>query len=109
MYRYRDTSSIHVYESKQYLLLYNKLLKAEEYIETMTGINFKHMLDNDQFLEYMNVCHETAQSWRKQNLIKFILNGKKIFYTHEAIEEFIKNHRIPVTNKISHEKKNNKS
>ena len=93
MYR-RNISAIWVYESIQYMELYNTFKQIENHIQKITGFDYKAKLDNDQFVQYMGISKQTALQWRNEQRIKFSLKGKKIYYTKEDIAQFIKNHHV---------------
>ena len=46
-------------------------------------------LDNQEFLQVMNISKRTAQSWRDEGIISFSQVGSKIYYRFSDIEELI--------------------
>ena len=46
-------------------------------------------LDNQEFLQVMNISKRTAQSWRDEGIISFSQVGSKIYYRFSDIEELL--------------------
>ena len=46
-------------------------------------------LDNQEFLQVMNISKRTAQSWRDEGIISFSQVGSKIYYRISDIEELL--------------------
>ncbi len=46
-------------------------------------------LDNQEFLQVMNISKRTAQSWRDEGIISFSQVGSKIYYLFSDIEELL--------------------
>lgn len=46
-------------------------------------------LDNQEFLQVMNISKRTAQSWRDEGIISFSQVGAKIYYRFSDIEELL--------------------
>ena len=46
-------------------------------------------LDNQDFLQLMNISKRTAQSWRDEGIISFSQVGSKIYYRFSDIEELL--------------------
>jgi len=51
-------------------------------------------LDNQEFLQVMNISKITAQIWRDSGIIAYSQIGAKIYYRYSDIEELLnKNHK----------------
>ena len=51
-------------------------------------------LDNQEFLQVMNISKRTAQIWRDSGIIAYSQIGAKIYYRYSDIEELLnKNHK----------------
>ena len=46
-------------------------------------------LDNQEFLQVMNISKRTAQTWRDSGIIPFSQVGAKIYYRFSDIEELL--------------------
>ena len=46
-------------------------------------------LDNQDFLQLMNISKRTAQSWRDEGIISFSQVGAKIYYRFSDIEQLL--------------------
>ena len=46
-------------------------------------------LDNQDFLQLMNISKRTAQSWRDEGIISFSQVGSKTYYRFSDIEELL--------------------
>ncbi|MBC7747872.1 MAG: helix-turn-helix domain-containing protein [Methylotenera sp.] len=51
-------------------------------------------LDNQEFLQLMNISKRTAQSWRDNGVISFSQVGSKIYYRMEDVQNLLdSNHK----------------
>lgn len=51
-------------------------------------------LDNQQFIQLMNISKRTAQAWRDEGIISFSQVGSKIYYRMSDIQKLLdSNHR----------------
>jgi len=46
-------------------------------------------LDNQQFLQLMNISKRTAQSWRDEGIISFSQVGSKIYYRMSDVKKLL--------------------
>lgn len=46
-------------------------------------------LDNQEFIQLMNISKRTAQTWRDKNIISFSQIGSKIYYKMSDVEMLI--------------------
>lgn len=66
-----------------------QLLKKVQY-------NNDVFLDNQEFLQVMNISKRTAQIWRDSGVIGYSQIGSKIYYRFSDIQELLnKNHNKP--------------
>lgn len=49
-------------------------------------------LDNQEFLQVMNISQRTAQTWRDSGLIGFSMIGAKIYYKMTEIQDMLDKH-----------------
>ena len=54
-----------------------------------TQYNNDVFLDNQEFLQVMNISKRTAQIWRDSGIISFSQVGAKIYYRFSDIEELL--------------------
>ena len=52
------------------------------------------IIDNQQFLQMMNISKRTAQAWRDQGHISYSMVGNKIFYKMTDINEMLKKNYV---------------
>ena len=62
-------------------ILKNKQEKVEE-----------PFLDNQEFLQLMNISKRTAQTWRDEGIIPFSQIGSKIYYKMSDVKNLLDNH-----------------
>lgn len=46
-------------------------------------------LDNQQFIEFMNISKRTAQTWRDEGIISFSQVGSKIYYRKSDVQQLL--------------------
>jgi hypothetical protein len=46
-------------------------------------------LDNQQFLQLMNISKRTAQNWRDEGIISFSQVGSKIYYQRSDVQKLL--------------------
>ncbi len=59
---------------------------------SLMGPNPEQFVDNDKFVQLMNISKRTAQNWRDEGKIAFSQIGGKIYYRYGDIEELLKQH-----------------
>lgn len=73
--------------------LYSKLNEKQK----SAGNTF---LDNQEFIQLMNISKRTAQTWRDQGIVSFSQIGSKIYYKMEDVEKLLnKNYKTAFSNK----------
>jgi hypothetical protein len=79
---------------------------TEKFIEKLNDIeqrlkkiqfNNDVFLDNQEFLEVMNISKRTAQTWRDAGIISFSQVGNKIYYRVSDINELLNKNRSRAT------------
>lgn len=49
-------------------------------------------LDNQEFLQLMNISKRTAQTWRDEGIISFSQVGSKIYYRMKDVQQLLDKH-----------------
>lgn len=79
---------------------------TEKFIEKLNDIELRLkkiqfnndvFLDNQEFLEVMNISKRTAQTWRDAGIISFSQVGNKIYYRVSDINELLNKNRSRAT------------
>ena len=79
-----------------YQEIVSKLNTIEVHLKFSQG-NDDVFLDNQQFIQLMNISKRTAQTWRDQHIIPFSMVGNKIYYQMKDVKTLLaKNyHALP--------------
>jgi predicted site-specific integrase-resolvase len=73
------------------------ILSAQQYKEL---VNRLVVLDNQEFLQLMNISKRTAQSWRDEGKVSFSQIGSKIYYRMSDVQKLLdKNYKAAFSNK----------
>ncbi len=56
-------------------------------------------IDNQEFIQIMNVSKRTAQSWRDDGIISFSQIGSKIYYRMSDVQALLDKHYKPAFKK----------
>jgi Helix-turn-helix domain len=56
-------------------------------------------IDNQEFIQIMNVSKRTAQSWRDEGIISFSQIGSKIYYRMSDVQSLLDKHYKPAFKK----------
>jgi len=56
-------------------------------------------VDNQEFIQIMNVSKRTAQSWRDEGIIAFSQIGSKIYYRMSDVQSLLDKHYKPAFKK----------
>ncbi|WP_336070311.1 helix-turn-helix domain-containing protein [Mesoflavibacter sp. CH_XMU1404-2] len=77
---------------------YDELLKKIDEVKTSLDKKQKNpkdiFVDNQEFLQLMNISKRTAQTWRDQGVVSFSQIGSKIYYRMSDVEKLLeKNYR----------------
>ncbi|TKC00177.1 helix-turn-helix domain-containing protein [Pedobacter cryophilus] len=71
-----------------YQEIIGKLNNIELQLKMSQGIE-DVFLDNQQFIQMMNISKRTAQTWRDQNIIPFSMVGNKIYYQMKDVRTLL--------------------
>ena len=75
----------------QYQELTNRLDDISNQLSN-NGSGKDQFVDNEKFVQLMNISKRTAQNWRDEGKIAFSQVGSKIYYKLSDIEELLKHH-----------------
>jgi len=70
-----------------------RLIRLEALLKTKQGQSEDVFVDNQEFLQIMNISKRTAQAWRDQKVIAFSQVGNKIYYRMGDIMTLLKKSR----------------
>lgn len=77
---------------------YEEILERLKVIEKILLLKQKQpkdiFVDNQEFLQIMNISKRTAQSWRENGIIGFSMIGNKIYYQMKEIHLLLEKHYI---------------
>ena len=78
---------------------YDDLVKRMEEIRSALVGKQKNpeevILDNQQFLQLMNISKRTAQTWRDEGIIAFSQVGSKIYYRMSSVQKLLDSNNKP--------------
>lgn len=69
-----------------------------ELLLKMSQSNDEIFLDNQQFIQLMNISKRTAQTWRDQDIIPFSMVGNKIYYQMKDVRTLLAKNYHSVAN-----------
>ncbi len=72
-----------------------RLQELEEKLKKIQSVK-DVFLDNQEFLQVMNISKRTAQTWRDSGIIAYSQVGAKIYYRVSDIEELLNKNYIKV-------------
>lgn len=82
---------------------YQDLLKRLDQIQSEVSNKQKSpddtFIDNQEFIQIMNVSKRTAQSWRDEGIISFSQIGSKIYYRMSDVQSLLDKHYKPAFKK----------
>lgn len=83
---------------------YYEILSRLDRINTMLATNQKPLqetfLNNQEFIQLMNISKRTAQTWRDEGKVSFSQIGSKIYYKMKDVEVLLdKNYNKAFKNK----------
>jgi hypothetical protein len=79
---------------EQYFDIQEKLQQITELLNEKQKNPKEIFLDNQEFLQTMNISKRTAQNWRDQGIISFSQIGSKIYYKMSDIEELLERTKV---------------
>ncbi|UAM97940.1 helix-turn-helix domain-containing protein [Polaribacter litorisediminis] len=89
-----------ILSSQQYTDLVNRLESLNRKIEEKQKSPNDTFLDNQEFLQLMNISKRTAQSWRDEGKVSFSQIGSKIYYRMSDVQKLLdKNYKAAFSSK----------
>jgi DNA-binding MarR family transcriptional regulator len=85
---------------EQYKDLVNRLDTLNKKLEEKHKSPSDTFLDNQEFLQLMNISKRTAQTWRDEGIVSFSQIGSKIYYRMSDVQKLLdKNYKKSFSNK----------
>ena len=89
-----------ILSAQQYKELVNRLDILNKKLEEKQKSPNDTFLDNQEFLQLMNISKRTAQSWRDEGKVSFSQIGSKIYYRMSDEQKLLdKNYKAAFSNK----------
>jgi hypothetical protein len=86
--------------SEQYSNLVSRLDNLNATLEANQKPSQETFLDNQKFIQLMNISKRTAQTWRDEGKVSFSQIGSKIYYKMKDVEVLLdKNYNKAFKNK----------
>ena len=80
-----------ILSTQQYTDLVNRLEELNKKLEEKQKNPQDTFLDNQEFLQLMNISKRTAQTWRDEGVISFSQIGSKIYYRMSDVQKLLDN------------------
>ena len=80
-----------ILSTQQYKELVNRLDQLNKQLEEKQKKPQDTFLDNQEFLQLMNISKRTAQTWRDSGVISFSQIGSKIYYRMSDVQKLLDN------------------
>ena len=77
--------------SEQYQILLNQIDEIKKSLNQKQKKPSDIFVDNQEFIQLMNISKRTAQNWRDQGTISFSQVGSKIYYRMSDIQKLLDN------------------
>lgn len=89
-----------ILSAQQYKELINRLDVLNKKLEEKQKSPDDTFLDNQEFLQLMNISKRTAQTWRDEGIVSFSQIGSKIYYRMSDVKRLLdKNYKTAFSNK----------
>jgi 3-methyladenine DNA glycosylase Tag len=86
--------------SEQYKELVVRLDKLNSTLESNQKPSQETFLDNQEFIQLMNISKRTAQTWRDEGIVSFSQIGSKIYYKMIDVQKLLnKNYKAAFSSK----------
>jgi len=85
--------------SQQYQDILKRLDKIQQEVSNKQRSPEDTFIDNQEFIQVMNVSKRTAQSWRDEGIISFSQIGSKIYYRMSDVQALLDKHYKPAFKK----------
>jgi hypothetical protein len=83
-----------IFSEEAYQEILQRLIRVEVMLKLKQGKPDDVFVDNQEFLQIMNVSKRTAQAWRDQKVIAFSQVGNKIYYRMGDIMKLLQKNRL---------------
>lgn len=83
-----------IFSEEAYQEILQRLTRMEAMLKLKQGNPEDVFVDNQEFLQIMNVSKRTAQAWRDQKVIAFSQVGNKIYYRMGDITKLLEKNRV---------------
>lgn len=88
---------------EQYTELVNRLDLLNKKIEERQKSPDDIFLDNQEFIQLMNISKRTAQTWRDVGIVSFSQIGSKIYYRMSDVQKLLEsNYKASLSNKSNY-------
>ncbi len=81
------------FSEEAYQEIINRLTRMEAILKAKQGNPKELFVDNQEFLQIMNISKRTAQAWRDQKVVAFSQIGNKIYYRMGDITKLLQKNR----------------
>ena len=89
-----------ILSTHQYKELVNRLEELNKKLEEKQKSPEDIFVDNQEFLQLMNISKRTAQTWRDEGIVSFSQIGSKIYYRMSDVKKLLdKNYKAAFTSK----------
>ena len=89
-----------ILSTQQYKELVNRLDTLNKKLEENQKSPTDTFLDNQEFLQLMNISKRTAQTWRDEGIVSFSQIGSKIYYRMSDVQKLLdKNYKVAFSKK----------
>lgn len=78
-----------ILSKNQYEELLNKIDEVKSSLEEKQKNPKDIFVDNQEFLQLMNISKRTAQTWRDEGVVSFSQIGSKIYYRMSDVEKLL--------------------
>ena len=72
--------------AEQYNNLVSRFAKLNSTLESTQTPSHETFLDNQEFIQLMNISKRTAQTWRDEGKVSFSQIGSKIYYKMKDVD-----------------------
>lgn len=83
-----------IFSEEAYQDILQRLTRMEALLKLKQGAPDDVFVDNQEFLQIMNVSKRTAQAWRDQKVITYSQVGNKIYYRMGDILKLLEKNRM---------------
>jgi hypothetical protein len=80
---------VYILSKAQFSEITTRLDTLQNLLNTQPDTSKKSIMDNEEFLKFMNVSKRTAQSWRDEGKISFSQVGNKIYYKMADVDKLL--------------------